>query len=557
MLAFTSLIINVGTLVPSLFGMLVYDKVVHNGVFETLWALVIGVLLYLALDLLVRNLRIRHLERVAIAIDQQIDSHLFSSLLKPSNRSAAQPGLAARFLTLYRDLSTARDFFSSAYLLALADIPFMLITLSIVGLIAWPLLIVVVIWIAIYVVIGQHFKNKTSVLASHVNEQQATKLSLLTDALSSLDTLRTSHAGSRMQARFNQVAQQQSKTSSVLRESVGMQSHVQMAIYLMSYVSLLVVGSYLIFGQSMSIGALIAVSMLNGRTLTTVSQVLQSLSRWDELQQSVRRLHPFLETNNLPSPPNLLYPINPSNPTDTVRRSSKSIQGHIAVHSLSHQFGSGERVLKDIDITIQPGERIGFLGRPGSGKSSLLRILAGAMEPTAGDVRIDHCSLKSIALTDRAKWLAFKPQESSLIAGTLESNILLNLDDSLTEEQRMQSLAHACHVSALDSDLLTGTLRLDQPIEEYGANLSGGQRQKVALARALATRPRLLLLDEPTTGLDTETERTIVERLHQLQDITLLIVTHSAAALQLTKRLIVLEKGGVLADGPTQTMLRS
>jgi ABC-type bacteriocin/lantibiotic exporter with double-glycine peptidase domain len=143
------------------------------------------------------------------------------------------------------------------------------------------------------------------------------------------------------------------------------------------------------------------------------------------------------------------------------------------------------------------------------------------------------------------------------MAGTLESNILLNLPEDASAQTRMAALAHAVHISALDLDLASGALRLDQPVEEYGANLSGGQRQKIALARALATRPRLLLLDEPTTGLDTETEKTIVERLAALTDVTLIMVTHSAAALAITHRLVVLEQGQLRADGPTRSLLVS
>jgi ATP-binding cassette subfamily B protein/ATP-binding cassette subfamily C protein LapB len=154
-LSLSSFFINLGALVPALFGMLVYDKVVHNGIFETLWALTIGVVLYLAIELCLRTLRVRDIERVSMSIDQVIDHRLFAALLQPSARSGAQPGMAARFLTLYRDLASARDFFSSQYLLAMADVPFLLVILVVIGIIAWPLLLVVLIWVGLYVLVGQ------------------------------------------------------------------------------------------------------------------------------------------------------------------------------------------------------------------------------------------------------------------------------------------------------------------------------------------------------------------------------------------------------------------
>ena len=564
-LTLSSFFINLGVFVPSLFGMLVYDKVVHNGVFETLWALAIGVVLYLAIELCLRTLRVRDIERVAMAVDQLIDQRLFAALLQPSARSGAQPGMAARFLTLYRDLASARDFFSSQYLLAMADVPFLVLVLLVIGVIAWPLLMVVLVWVGLYVLVGQWLKDRTLAQTRQVNTEQASKLALLTDTLSSLDTLRTSHAGSRMQQRFESTSQELARSSSSLRLSVVLQTHWQMAVSLLSYISLLVVGAYLIFGQHITVGALIAVSMLSGRTLATVGQVLLALGRWTELRQSMTQLAPYLqaEPGQGDALPALSAASGPqSTPAssaviDTLRRPAGTVRGHIATHQLVHRYANGQTALRELNLTIQPGERVGLLGRPGSGKSTLLRILAGAIQPMQGEVRVDHAKLHSIAAHDRVTWLAFKPQEAPLMAGTLESNILLNLPDDATPQERMDALAHAVYMSALDVDLVSGALRLDLPIEEYGANLSGGQRQKVALARTLATRPRLLLLDEPTTGLDTETEKTIVERLAALTDVTLIMVTHSAAALAITERLVVLDHGQLLADGPTAKLLVS
>lgn len=560
-LALSSLLINAGILVPSLFGMLVYDKVAHNGIFETLWALVAGVLLYLGMEMTLRSIRMRDTERVAAILDESIDDHLFSSLLRASSRSGGQPGMAARFLTLYRDLAAARDFFSSQYLLAMADLPFLIVVLLAIGMIAWPLLMVVLVWLTVYLVAGHILKLKSQNHLRQSNELQATKLALLSDTLSSLDTLRTSHAGERMRQRFAQLSREHARVASTLRMSTLVQSHWQMAIYLLSYVSLMVTGAYLIFGQFITVGALMAVSMLNGRTLGTIGQVLMALGRWKELQQSMKQLEPFMqpvaEQSRPPSPgahPSFQDGMS-TEPMNPIHRPRGTVRGHLAFENLSHRFASGQMALRDLSLQIRPGERIGLLGRPGSGKSTLLRILSGAILPSEGSVRVDHISLHGLDPGDRVRWLSFKPQESPLIAGTLESNILMNLQDQAGAQERLQALDHALYVSTLDQDLASGTLHLDQMVEEYGANLSGGQRQKVALARALAIRPQLLLLDEPTAGLDTETEQAMIARLGALQDITLIMVTHSAVALGITDRLVVLEQGRLLADGPTRQLL--
>ena len=544
-LAASSLFVNIGLIVPALFGMLVYDKVVHNGIFETLWALAIGVVLFLAAEITVRALRARDLERVGLAIDEQIDQRLFDSLLHPSGRSAMQPGMAARFLTLYRDLSSARDFFSSQYLMALSDLPFLVLIFIVLGIVAWPLMLVVVVWLAIYIWVGLYLKARAQSQSRTVNTLQASKLALLSDAMGSLDTLRTSHAGTMLHQRFDKTSHHHAVASSTLRLEQVLQNHWTQAVYLLSYVSLLIVGAYLVFGQFITVGALIAVGMLSGRTLGVAGQALMSVGRWQELRQSMQLLAPYLgPQEQAPAP--LLRP-------------RTSIEGRIEVHQVAHEFGAGPNAsaLREMSLAFEPGERVGLLGRPGSGKSTLLRIIAGAVQPTHGEVRVDHVALSSIALADRFAWLGFKPQEAPLMAGTLESNILLNVPPEATQDERMQALKHAVHMSTLDQDLAAGALSLNQPIEEYGANLSGGQRQKVALARVFATQPKVLLLDEPSNGLDTETERTLVERLKTLTDVTLVVVSHSAAMLSATKRLVVLDKGRVLADGPTDKLLKN
>jgi ATP-binding cassette subfamily B protein/ATP-binding cassette subfamily C protein LapB len=542
-LALSGLLINLGALTLPLFSMLVYDKVVHNGIFETLWALAIGVLLFLALELSLRRLRARQVERLAQVLDQRVDAVLFRSLLQAASRAGSQPGMTARFVSLYRDLAGSRDFFSSHYLLALVDLPFVLLLWVVLGIIAWPLLVLMLAWTAVYVAIGLWQKERVRHMGQYASQLQTRKFALLADALSSLDALRTSHVGPRFQSQFAQVAQDHGDYQTLLRHAGVSQMLLSQAMYTASYVSLLVLGAYLVFAQQMTQGALIAAAMLSGRTLATVGMALMTLGRWRELQEALKALNPFLQEA-------------PASDAVQAGWPARAVEGDIKVLQLAHGYGGTSWALKDITLHIRAGERVALMGRPGSGKSTLARVLAHAIAPTEGEVRVDDVALSAHSLHSRAQWLSFKPQEATLVAGTVESNILAALPADAPAQERTEALQRALYLSGMDLELSSGTLSLSQPVEEYGANLSGGQRQKVALARALAVPAKVLILDEPTNGLDPESEKRLVEGLARLQGVTLILVSHSARALALCPRVIALDRGRVVADGATRDLVK-
>ena len=543
-LVLSSMLINLGVISLPLFSMLVYDKVMHNGIFETLWALAIGVYLSLLLEVMLRWLRARQVERLAQVLDQRVDAVLFQSLLQPSGRAGSQPGMTARFVSLYRDLYSARDFFSAHYLLALADVPFIFILWGVIGWIAWPLLLMLMVWTAVYVGIGTWLKSRSKNIGRHAAQLQTGKFALLADALSSLDALRTSHIGRRFQDRFASLSQDHADFQALQRHDLTRQMLLSQVVYIGCSVSLLVLGAYLVFGQYITQGAMVAVGMLAGRTLAAVGQALMTLGRWRELKDALAALDPYLHS--------------PSPDVEALsdQTSARAVHGDIKLLLLGHGYGGQAQALKDITLHIRAGERIALLGRPGSGKSTLARVLARAIEPTDGEVRVDDVSLGAYPLNSRASWLSFKPQEATLVAGTVESNILAGLPMSTSAELRIEALKRGLYLSGMDVDLGNGTLSLSQAVEEYGSNLSGGQRQKVALARALAMEAKVLILDEPTNGLDPESEKLLVQRLAQIKGTTLILVTHSARALALCPRVVALDRGRVVADGATKELVK-
>ena len=557
-IALASLLINLGLLSLPLFSMLMYDKVVHNGIFETLWTLTIGVSLFVILEVMLRLLRARQIDRLAGVLDTQVDAKIFAKLLEPSNRAGSQPGMAARYLTLYRDLTQAREFFSSAYLLALADMPFALLTVLLIGLIAWPLLLIVAVWLAIYVLANQHLKAQHRTISRTLIQLQTRKQALLADALSSLDVLRTSHAGDHLFQRFMRLSAQQSSQAALQRNGQTVQGLLTQVVYIGSSVSLLVVGAYLIFAQNLSVGALVAASMLNGRTMGVMGQALSTLGRWDELTRALQALQPYHQANeHAGSHKNMrLDQVASRNEASVAEANSlRYLSGSVQLQAVQHQFTQSRvDVLHPLSLSIAAGSCIGLLGRPGSGKSTLARILVGAIVPSAGQVLLDHRALSSYRRTELAAGLSFKPQEVTLIAGTVEENILMGIL-STQNAVRTKALQRGIYFSGLDQDLKSGALSLSQWVEEYGANLSGGQRQKIALARALAHPSKLLVLDEPSNGLDPESETLLIARLKEITGVTKVLVTHSARLLAITERVIALDQGKLLADGPTAQLI--
>lgn len=547
-IAAASLLVNLGLLVMPLFAMIVYDKVVSNGIFETLWALAFGVLVFQGIEIGVRVLRARQVERLAQVLDERIDRQLFAALLQPARRAGSQPGLAARFLTRYQELGGARDFFSATYLLAVADLPFVLLVWLAIGIIAWPLLLVVLAWTALYVIAGTLLKQRGLYAARAFARGQVAKQAVLTDALSSLDLLRTSHAGGLLFRRFMTHARDNALNAAWVRDEAARGAHLSQLVHTGTYVSLIVAGAYLVFDRQLSVGALVAASMLSSRTLGVTGAALITLGRWKELQRALGSLSAFLVPGEGPADGAAPGPVS---------RSPEAVAGRITVHGLRHEYTNGRPALAGFDLTIEAGERVALLGRPGSGKSTLARALAGAIAPTGGEVRVDNVSLLQHDASGRSRWLAFKPQEPGLVAGTVEDNILAGLPPHADEAQRMLALERGLHLSGLDRDLARGSLALDHRVEEYGANLSGGQRQKIALARTFALPARIVILDEPTNGLDPESEKLLVSRLAQLRDTTMIVATHSATMLSLTERVIALGNGVPVADGRTAELVRT
>ena len=528
-----SLFVNAGQLLLPLFAMLIYDKVVNNGVFETLWALVFGMLIYLATDSAMRLVRAWACERVGDDLARMGDETLLTRLMAQVDFSYSS---VARFLTCYRDLTLSRDFVSSSYLLGIADLPFLLLNLLVIGVVAWPLLVVAAVLVGVYAGLGLYLQSRANRLGQESENMNSRKLTFMGELLGALDVVRTVPGESLFSRRWRDLVDRTAASEGARRLAGSHLSTLSSSMQVLSTVAMLTAGVYLIESRVLSVGGLIACNLLASRSMGLVASLFGVIGKWKDFQRAAEKMDKALEV-----------------PPEKHCVPRLDTQGNVAVIGLGKRYKDRLPALDNVSLTARPGEKIALLGRPGAGKTTLLRSLAGLCYPDSGQILIDGLELGNIARNDRARWLAWKSQDPALFAGSLEDNLRVaaaGRDDS--------RFAQAVWASGLDEELSSGRMTLGMLLAERGANLSGGQRQKVALARVFAQPCRIMLLDEPTLGLDPESERQLAERLPKVlgDEALLIMTTHSVTMLGLVQRVIVLDSGRVVADGPRDKLVQ-
>lgn len=526
-----SLFINTGQLLVPLFSMLVYDKIAQNGLFETLWALTLGMAIYLATDTGMRLVRSWATERIGTDLTQRVDATLWTKIVAQVDIPA---GGFPRFLSNYRDLTLSRDFVSSSYLLSIADIPFLFLYLIVIGIITWQLMIVTVLLVFFYAIIGLVLQNRQNSLSKAAEASNTQKLSFMGESLGCLDVVRSAPGSDAFLRRWKELADLSTTTDAKKRMAVVHMGILSSSTYTVTTVVMLIVGVYLIHAQTLSSGQLIACSLMANRAMSLVASLFGVTGKWQDFIRAAARMETSLE---------------PVEEKEFTPRAE--ISGKISVISLGKHYEGRPAALEEVSFTVSPGERIALLGRPGAGKSTLLQCLGGLCRPDTGNILIDDLALDDIARIDRIRWMAYKGQDPVVFAGTLEENLRIS---SCSD---MNRLNEAIWASCLENEFKSGRMSLGMQLSERGSNLSGGQRQKVALARAFAQPSQILLLDEPTLGLDPESERMLADRLPKLLDNSaiLIMTTHSAIMLSTVQRIIALDGGRIVADGSREKLV--
>ena len=535
--ALAAVFINIFGLLTSLFTMTVYDRVVPNNATSSLVALSIGLGIIVIFDFILKLLRAYFVDHAGAQIDRDIGEEVFRRLL--AIRLELKKGSTGALAGLMRELEALRDFFASATLTAVVDVPFILITLLVVALIGGWVVLVPAVMVPLVISVGWLTHPALERLSARSLGEGMAKQSVLVEAIGGLETVKTAGAAPLLSKRWLKAVQQHSDSS--LRQRLISTIGVTFATSAgtISYAGVVIVGVHMIAQRELTMGGLIACSILAGRAIAPLAQISQLLARITSTRTAYRQINAMMEM--------------PSEGPEGEPLKLNRVDGRIELRNLGFRYpGAAERALDAVTFTITPGEHVALLGRVGSGKSTIARMILGLYPPEEGVILIDGTDIRQLDPSELRSNVGAAMQESVLLTGSVRENI--GLERPQVDQDEMVRAAEISGTHQFMGQIANG---YDLRLADRGEGLSGGQRQSIAIARALAGRPPIVIMDEPSSAMDAQTEGALIQRLQEeLKDRTLVLITHRPPLLQLVQRIILLDKGKVVADGPRDAVLQ-
>jgi ATP-binding cassette, subfamily C, bacterial LapB len=534
-----ALLINLFALVFPMFSMNIYDRVVPNNAFETLWSLSVGVLLVLGADLFMRLLRSHFVDEASARIDVALSAKLMEKVL--GLRLEHRPESVGSFAQNLRGFEQVRDFIASSTVTALIDLPFALLFVGVLAWISPWLAIPVVVAFVIILLLGYLLQHRLHALSETTYQASAQRNATLIESLSAIETIKSQGAESVIQSKWERANLFLAATNVRMRGLSSGAMYATSTLTQLVAVSMIVIGVYLISQRELTMGALIAASMLSGRALAPAGQIVGLLMQYQGARTALDSLNKIMEK-----------PVERPAGESFIQR--PQLRGDIEFRNVKFAYpGRTDSAIEGISFKITAGERVALIGRVGSGKSTIQRLIMGLYQPTDGAVLLDGIDLRQLDPADVRRNLGSVSQDVTLFQGTLRENITFGLpyaDDS--------AVVAAAEVAGLAEFINRHPRGFDMPVGERGESLSGGQRQGVGLARAVLHNAPLLLLDEPTSAMDFSTEAQITTKVTAFaSDKTVVLVTHRTSMLAMATRVIVIDGGKVVADGPRDRIMEA
>ncbi|MNO60103.1 Toxin RTX-I translocation ATP-binding protein [compost metagenome] len=534
-----SLMINLLGLMVPLFVMQTYDRVVPNQATSTLWVLAIGLLIGTCFELILRVVRAHLLDQAGKKTDLILSATLFERITGMAMK--ARPATIGGFAQSIHDFQGLREFLTAVTLTSIIDLPFAVLMLVVIGLLGGWLVVIPVIAFPVTILFAMLIQTRLRDTVQKSLSLGAVRQALLIETLGGLETLKACSAESERQYQWETTHGALTRLDSHARNLSALATNGTLFIQQFCGMATIVAGVYSIIAGNLSVGALVATYMLGSRVLAPLGQIAGLITRYQQAQLTMR------STDAL-----MALPQEREARQRPLERTQ--LQGALQVSHVTFRYaGQNAAALNNVAFSMKPGERIGIIGRSGSGKSTLARLIMGFYAPDEGQILLDGLDLRQLDVADLRQQIGYVAHDLPLLAGSLRDN--LTLGARYVSDARMLEVAELTGVSELARQHPQG---FDRPVGERGLLLSGGQRQSVLLARAMLLEPPIVLLDEPTSHMDNSSEDMLRQRLHGwIQGKTLLLVTHRTSMLSLVDRLVVMDNGRIVADGPKEAVIEA
>ncbi|MFT6038400.1 MAG: ATP-binding cassette subfamily C protein LapB [Candidatus Azotimanducaceae bacterium] len=531
--------INLFALSMPLFVMNVYDRVVPNHAVETLWVLAIGVAIMLIADMTLRSVRAYFLDLAGRRVDVKLSAQIMEKVM--GIKLEARPNSVGAFASNLRSFEMVREFITSASITTLIDLPFALIFIVVIGWIALPILIPAIIAIAVMLLYALATQARLRELSESIYAAGAMRNSTLIESLVGMETLKALGAEGNMQRKWEKTTSYLARVGIQMRLLSSSSVNIAQWAQQMCSVAVIIIGVYLITAGELSMGGLIACNMLASRVLAPFAQAAGLIMQYHTAATSLKSLEEIMAK-----------PV--ERPAGRKFLSHAVFAGDLAFNNVTFGYPESEmNAVEEISFKINAGETVAVLGRVGSGKSTLLKLTMGLFTPTDGAISVDGIDIRQLDPADLRYGVGYVPQDGILFRGTLRENLMIaqrHVNDS--------DLMRAAEIAGLDGFIKRHPKGLDMEVGERGDSLSGGQRKAVALARAIVHSPPVLLLDEPTGSMDHSTEAAVVRNLKEYgQGRTMFIVTHRTSLLEMADRILVVDNGKIVADGPRENVIEA
>ena len=532
-------LVNFMSVGSSIFIMVVYDRVLPNSAYESLYALTIGMALVIIFDFILKMLKTYFIDYAGEFVDKNVGDTIFNRLLDAP--TAVVTGPVGATANTFREFDSVRDFFTSATLSLIVDIPFIFLFIFVIYLIAGPLAYIPLVAVPIVLLIGILLQPFLARVSEDLGQHNQEKQSVLVEAITGIESIKVLGGGDLVKERWNEAATKQSNRSRLSRALAQIAVNSAQSAQQICLVGIVFYGVFLVSEGTVSMGGMVAAVLLSSRTLAPLAQIANLFGRANNAKTSYKRLASFMEETESED-------VSVKNKS-AIRRDKL---GAIQFKDTTYRYPEADiDTLRGINIKIEEGEKVAILGRNGSGKSTLMKLASGLFKASDGLVMYDGVDIRQLHTQDLSNSIGIVLQDVQLFSGSVRENITMGRGD-ISEDD----LVHAGKLSGLDEFISKIPGGYDLQLSDGGKGLSGGQRQAIALARAIVHKPSHFILDEPTSAMDMNAENLFISQVGAvLKESTMLIVTHRMPLLNLVDRIIVMHEGQIAEDGPKDEII--